>query len=306
MLSSKHEDALKDCVEAISLKQDNLSAWKVKIEVYGALGRLQEARDELEVARKTWGAYNETIEDTYKKIDFELRLRKVDNEVRILTDTVIDTLGSTQELNNESALCSDIDHEKSCSESYSESDDDSSESDGDSATTATTTSEDRRRRADYRVQVEKLVQNVLPDELGKIDAMMDQFKGREAELVSTLQIMAERSSKQRARAAIHNSKSPSQYRIGAYAMGVTNGGGIQGKDNGNNVAYPTTLRLNRFDHDRPFTPLITRNDLEEILNNKMKEEKLESKILSSSGGTLSTELCVGAIKNDDGKDQSTL
>jgi len=88
LLSDQHEAALADCAEAISLKQDNLAAWTVKIEVYYALGRLQEARDELAVARKTWGARNETIEDAYKKTDFELRLRKVDNELRFLVATV--------------------------------------------------------------------------------------------------------------------------------------------------------------------------------------------------------------------------
>lgn len=88
LLSDQHEAALEDCAEAISLKQDNLAAWTVKIEVYYALGRLQEARDELSVARKTWGARNETIEDAYKKTDFELRLRKVDKELRFLVATV--------------------------------------------------------------------------------------------------------------------------------------------------------------------------------------------------------------------------
>ncbi|VEU39669.1 unnamed protein product [Pseudo-nitzschia multistriata] len=88
LLSDQYEAALADCAEAISLKQDNLTAWTVKTEVYYALGRLQEARDELAVARKTWGARNETIEDAYKKTDFELRLQKVDNELRFLVGTV--------------------------------------------------------------------------------------------------------------------------------------------------------------------------------------------------------------------------
>ena len=88
LLSDQYEAALADCAEAISLKQDNLTAWTVKIEVYYALDRLQEARDELTVARKTWGARNETIEDAYKKTDFELRLQKVDNELRFLVATV--------------------------------------------------------------------------------------------------------------------------------------------------------------------------------------------------------------------------
>ena len=89
LLSDQYEAALADCAEAITLKQDNLTAWTVKIEVYYALGRLQEARDELAVARKTsWGTQNETIEDAYKKTDFELRLHKVDNELRFLVATV--------------------------------------------------------------------------------------------------------------------------------------------------------------------------------------------------------------------------
>jgi len=88
LLSDQYESALADCAEAISLKHDNLTAWTVKTEVYYALGRLQEARDELAAARKTWGARNETIEDAYKKTDFELRLQKVDNELRFLVATV--------------------------------------------------------------------------------------------------------------------------------------------------------------------------------------------------------------------------
>merc|ERR1719491_1088521 len=88
LLSDHYEASLKDCAEAIALKQGNLTAWTVKIEVYYALGRLQEARDELSVARKSWGARNDVIEDAYKKTDFELRLQKVDNELRFLVATV--------------------------------------------------------------------------------------------------------------------------------------------------------------------------------------------------------------------------
>ena len=63
LLSHQYEDALEDCIEAIRLKQDNMNAWTVKVEVYFALGRLQEARDELAEVRKTWGAGNDTIQD---------------------------------------------------------------------------------------------------------------------------------------------------------------------------------------------------------------------------------------------------
>jgi tetratricopeptide (TPR) repeat protein len=88
LLSDHYDEALEDCSEAISLKQDNMTAWTVKIEVYFALGRLQEARDELAVVRKTWGAGNETIEDAYKKTDFELRLKKADDELHQLVASV--------------------------------------------------------------------------------------------------------------------------------------------------------------------------------------------------------------------------
>lgn len=43
----------------------------------------------------------------------------------------------------------------------------------------------------YRAQIEELVREVVPDELGNVDAMMEQFVGREEELLETLQNMAE-------------------------------------------------------------------------------------------------------------------
>lgn len=68
------------------------------------------------------------------------------------------------------------------------------------------TSEDRKRRDHYRKQVEDLVRRVVPDEVDNISAMMDQFSGREAELLNTLQTMYSRSTSQRARKAVHKSK----------------------------------------------------------------------------------------------------
>lgn len=82
LLNNDYDDALEDCAEAIDLKQDNVTAWTVKVEVYFAQGRLQEARDELAGARKSWGAGNDTIEDAYKKTDFELRLQRADDDLR--------------------------------------------------------------------------------------------------------------------------------------------------------------------------------------------------------------------------------
>ena len=64
-------------------------------------------------------------------------------------------------------------------------------------TTVTTNTEDGKKRAEIHAQVDALVRLVLPDEVDKVDAMMEQFRGREAELVSTLQTMQERSATQR-------------------------------------------------------------------------------------------------------------
>ena len=135
----------------------------------------------------------------------------------------------------------DVTDEDDEDESY-ESDSYSGSGDG-SATTKTTLSEDLRKRADYRAQVEELVQIVLPDETEKVDAMMDQFKGREAELVSTLQTMEERSSNQRARAAIHKSKPRSQQQNEAYSNGGTNGNGGEGSTSGHAAVAAASLPI---------------------------------------------------------------
>jgi hypothetical protein len=89
---------------------------------------------------------------------------------------------------------------------------------GTSATSETP--EEARRRAEYRAEVEALVRLVVPEEIDNVDVMMVQFRGREAELVSTLRNMQERSVAQRARAAVHKSRGqpprrdpvPGQYR----------------------------------------------------------------------------------------------
>ncbi len=97
------------------------------------------------------------------------------------------------------------------------------ETSGDTEYTGTSTSEtpeDARRRAEYRAEVEALVRMVVPEEIDNVDIMMVQFRGREAELVSTLRNMQERSVAQRARQAVHKSKGqplrrdqiPGQYR----------------------------------------------------------------------------------------------
>lgn len=60
-----------------------------------------------------------------------------------------------------------------------------------------------KKRAEVRGEVEALVRRVVPEEIDNVDEMMNQFKGREEELVETLRTMQERAVAQKARAAGH-------------------------------------------------------------------------------------------------------
>ena len=57
------------------------------------------------------------------------------------------------------------------------------------------------KRAEIRAEVEALVRRVVPEEIDNVDEMMNQFKGREEELIETLRTMQERAAAQKARAA---------------------------------------------------------------------------------------------------------
>lgn len=58
-----------------------------------------------------------------------------------------------------------------------------------------------KKRAEFREEVEALVRRVVPEEIDNVDEMMNQFKGREEELVETLRTMQERAVAQKARSA---------------------------------------------------------------------------------------------------------
>jgi hypothetical protein len=58
-----------------------------------------------------------------------------------------------------------------------------------------------KKRAEMRGEVEALVRRVVPEEIDNVDEMMNQFKGREEELVETLRTMQERAVAQKARQA---------------------------------------------------------------------------------------------------------
>lgn len=59
-----------------------------------------------------------------------------------------------------------------------------------------------QRLAEIRREVEALVRRVVPDEIDHIDEMMNQFHGREEELVETLRTMQERNISRRAKEAV--------------------------------------------------------------------------------------------------------
>jgi len=200
------------------------------------------ATDDVEEAEQEDSYSGSSADDSYKsasltsaKMSSDLRMKNEDMDAAIDNgdwDAVVAAANAFDKGEQESSMAGsskktplDGDDEDIEVDSYSDSY--SGSGDG-SATTETTTSEDGRKRAEYRAQVEELVQIVLPDETEKVDAMMDQFKGREAELVSTLQTMEERSSNQRARAAIHKSMPRSSQKNSVYSMGATNGNGTQG------------------------------------------------------------------------------
>ena len=61
------------------------------------------------------------------------------------------------------------------------------------------------KKAEIRMEVEALVRRVVPDEIDNVDEMMEQFSGREEELLANLRNMQEKSIAQRARAAVHKS-----------------------------------------------------------------------------------------------------
>lgn len=75
-----------------------------------------------------------------------------------------------------------------------------------SSSSASQVSQQEKQQANaYRIEVETLVRRVVPDEIDNIDDIMEQFSGREEELIETLRVMQEKSIAQRARAAVQRS-----------------------------------------------------------------------------------------------------
>jgi hypothetical protein len=67
----------------------------------------------------------------------------------------------------------------------------------------TTSASQKERVEEIRAQVERLVREVVPDEIENVEEMMTQFKGKEEELLETLRTMKERDVAKKARTEAH-------------------------------------------------------------------------------------------------------
>jgi tetratricopeptide (TPR) repeat protein len=81
LLSKKFSEALKDCQAVINVDTENATAWAIRSEVLVAMGKANEAKDELASIRRTWGRDNPTIDEGYRRVDFELRVQRADDDL---------------------------------------------------------------------------------------------------------------------------------------------------------------------------------------------------------------------------------
>jgi tetratricopeptide (TPR) repeat protein len=88
LLSKHYAEALRDCKDALESEPENAEAWALKAEIYMCLGRASEAKQELLDVREAWGGDNIVIDEAYRKANFEMKVRKVDDELMQLINDV--------------------------------------------------------------------------------------------------------------------------------------------------------------------------------------------------------------------------
>ena len=81
LLLRGYAEAMKDCQDVIDADSENATAWTLRAEVLIALGKADEAMNELSGIRRTWGWDNPTINEGYRRVDFELRVLKADDDL---------------------------------------------------------------------------------------------------------------------------------------------------------------------------------------------------------------------------------
>lgn len=74
-------EALKDCQDTLEMSKEHVKSWIIRTDVLTALGKENDALNELTKIRKGWGAGNVLIDDQYRKIDYEYRVSRVDNDL---------------------------------------------------------------------------------------------------------------------------------------------------------------------------------------------------------------------------------
>ena len=95
MLSQKYLEALKDCGDVINAQEENATAWTIRAEILIAMGKAEEAQKELlAIRKKPWGMDNATIEEGFRRVDFELRVQKADQELTEFVATLEQGLGN--------------------------------------------------------------------------------------------------------------------------------------------------------------------------------------------------------------------
>jgi len=72
---------LKECQEIFTVVKEHIGAWIVHLNVLVVLGKANDAKNELAKIWKTCGADNVAIGEVYRKVDFELRLSKAEQDL---------------------------------------------------------------------------------------------------------------------------------------------------------------------------------------------------------------------------------
>ena len=73
--------ALKDCQDVTSICPKYAHAWVVRAKVLVALGKVIDAKKELDKIRRLVGTENALVEECYQNIDFQLRAEKVEGDL---------------------------------------------------------------------------------------------------------------------------------------------------------------------------------------------------------------------------------
>jgi tetratricopeptide (TPR) repeat protein len=98
LLRKKFLEASKDCQEVINAQTENASAWSVRSEILVACGDQAQAFRELKKIRKSWGVDNPTIDEAFKRADFELRVKKADEELASFVNALQTGNGNVEHL----------------------------------------------------------------------------------------------------------------------------------------------------------------------------------------------------------------